>query len=400
MTESKQPEPWTVRKSDGTEIRVPTRELLESWILAGVVEPNDKVARPGESTYTLIRDLADVSDAVETGSVVHGPRTVPTHPPVFAVVDGPNTEPPPVPGEDPELLDLEPLEGDTLQDAPIVDDGPQPGQLGVAKTRAASVEDDLTVPDYPSESPTEDRLPPVGATLDEMLPELASAAPVSEEAAPRTGRVAVAPTSLAPLTVGGSVIPDQAVDPLDNPASQVPYIGADGEVLERNKQAPRTGRIAVGATDLDAAQSDLEIQATHPAREGIPDPTERPTQPSVPRVAERPDVSLRPSDDSPRPSALDRTLNKTPSAPAATEALSRPIQRAGALGGVYSEEVELRALKRERRRTVLITVTLLALVGGGGALWWIQSQPEAASDSSIAQTETEVTTSKSEARPA
>ena len=216
MSESGKPQPWRVRKADGTEIRVPTRALLESWILAGVVEPEDKVARPGEDDYVLVRELQDVSEAVETGSVVHGPRTVPTHPPVFAVVDDPKTVPPPVPDQDADVLELEPLEGDTIQDAPVVDEPDRTLELEVAQTRVAAADDDLTAPDYPSESPTDERRPPKGATLDEMLPELASS-PQPSDPAPRTGRVAVAPTTLAPLIVEGNYVSDQAVDPSENP---------------------------------------------------------------------------------------------------------------------------------------------------------------------------------------
>jgi len=206
-----------------------------------------------------------------------------------------------------------------------------------------------------------------------MLPELATA-PQPTEPAPRTGRVAVAPTTLAPLIVEGNYVSDQAVDPSEGSGVHVPHIGADGEVIEGRKGANRTGRIAVGATDIDAARQEMELQSTYPERSGIPDPHDHPTQPSVEKVTARPDVSLKRSDDSPKPSALHRTLNKTPSAPAATEALSRPIQRAGALGGVYSEDLEIRALQRERRRTVTITISLFLVIGAAGALWWSRGE--------------------------
>jgi tetratricopeptide (TPR) repeat protein len=129
----------------------------------------------------------------------------------------------------------------------------------------------------------------------------------------------------------------------------------------------------------------MELQSTHPERTGIPDPSDHPTQPTVPRVTERPDISLQSSETSSKPSALHQTLNKTPIAPAATEALSRPLQRAGALGGSYSEELEVRALQRERRRTVLITLSLILLLGGGVAFWWIsQDTPAVATEAAVA----------------
>ena len=371
---------------DGTEIRVPTRALLESWILAGVVEPDDRVARPGEADFILVRELEDVSDAVETGAVVHGPRTVPTHPPVFAVVDDGKTAPPPVPDLDPDVLELEPLEGDTIQDAPVMDGIEPITALEVAKTRVAQVEDDRTAHDYPSEPPREEHLPPEGWTLDEMLPDL-EPMPESPDPAPRTGRVAVAPTTLAPLIVAGTYVSDQAIDPSERPGVLVPHIDADGEIIESQRKSPRTGRIAVRATDIDAAHRDIDLQSTHPERSGISDPSERPTQPTVPRVTARPDASLQSPEPSSKPSALHRTLNKAPSAPVATEALSRPIQRAGALGGSYSDDLEIRALQRERRRTVGITLALIVVVAVGVAFWWNGQE------SSVSETE-EPSTSK------
>lgn len=373
MSESDKPDPWRVRKADGTEIRVPTRALLESWILAGVVEPDDRVARPGEDSYIRIRDLKDVSEAVETGSVVHGPRTVPTHPPVFAVVDGPTTAPPPFPVEDPEVIDLEPLEGDTIQDAPIVEDEEPAEGLELAKTRVAQVGGDPAAAEYPTESTGDPRRPPEGATLDEMLPSL-EASTQPDDQAPRTGRVAVAPTNLAPLVVAGDYVTDQAIDPSLKPGSRIPHIDADGEIIERAQQAPRTGRIAVSATDVDAANREMELQSTYPERSAIPDATDQPTEPTIPQATVRPDVSLQASETANKPSALNQTLNKAPSAPATTEALSRPIHRAGALGGSYSEELEVRALQRERRRTVTTTVALLILVGAGVASWWFSQE--------------------------
>jgi tetratricopeptide (TPR) repeat protein len=369
LSESDKPQPWRVRKADGTEIRVPTRELLESWILAGVVEPDDRVARPGEPDYVLVRELKDVSEAVETGAVVHGPRIMATHPPVFAVVDGPVMAPPPVPNLDGEVLELEPLEGDTIQDAPVIEESAATAGLEIAQTRVSQFDAGLTAPEYPTDLLEEDLLPTEGLALDEILYDL-EPVPVSREPAPRTGRVAVAPTTLAPLIIGGSYVSDQAIDPSENPASLIPHIDTDGEIIEELREAPRTGRVAVRATDIDAAHREIELQSTHPERTGIPEDSDLTAQ-----LTNRPDVALQSPDSSPKPSALNRTLNKAPSAPAATDALSRPIRKAGALGGSYSAELEFRALQRERRRTVGITVGLIVVVGAAVALWWSGQQP-------------------------
>jgi hypothetical protein len=412
--------PWTVRKADGTEIRVPNRGLLESWILAGVVEPDDKVARPGEDTFISVRDLADVSAAVETGAVVHGPKTVPTHPPIFAVMegeDGPDTQPPPVPGgpaTDPnevvdlEPLDLDPLEGDTLQDEEVLR-GEIPTALEAADTRMADVVDQLIAPNYPTgplqeagrspdqggETDGHPLVPSETFTLDEMIPDLGPAEHAAD-ASPRTGRVAVGPTTLAPLVVAGHYVADQAVDPSIDPSAALPRIDADGRVMAPPTQAPRSGRIAIKATDIDASRGPEDLETTYPQQAAIveeapqaplersdklPKASERPTAPSVPPAKARPDLDLQPqTGGTAQPRALSQTLTNAPAA-GSPQALSRPLHRAGAMGGQSSDDAATLTIDRGRSHVGwILTILLLAAVGAGVAYWMNQAPGTAPAD--------------------